>query len=313
MLHSIKFRAMNCDVTVWLDCDSSSAGVLNEVPEWLEEIERRLSRFRPESEISRLNRHIDEWVEVSGLLLANIVAAKRGAHQTGGFFNPLILSNLSRLGYHSSIECIQKSGPPIEKEAISVPSCDDIRVDMLRSRVRIPAPIDLGGIAKGWTADQVCRRLSRIGPCLSNIGGDIAVHSVPRGQAYWSIRVGHGRQFDSAPLQIGLCSGAVVTSGIMRRCWERGGISFHHIIDPRSGNAAATDVIASTVIHQDASVAECWAKVAILLGSVDGLRWIDEQETGAALVVRDNGDTLWSQRFSSYLIPSEAASIGVDG
>jgi thiamine biosynthesis lipoprotein len=90
----------------------------------------------------------------------------------------------------------------------------------------------------------------------------------------------------------------------MRRCWERGGLPLHHIIDPRSGNAAATDVVSATVIHQDASVAECWAKVAVLLGSVDGVRWIDEHEIGAALVVRDNGDTLWSQRFRSYLIPS---------
>jgi len=126
---------MNCDIAVWLDCDSSSAGALEEVPGWLEEIEQNLSRFRPESEISRLNRRLDEWVEVSDLLLANIVAAKRGAHQTGGFFNPLILSNLSRLGYDRSIECIPKSGPPVEGEATFIPSCDDIGVDLLRSRV----------------------------------------------------------------------------------------------------------------------------------------------------------------------------------
>jgi thiamine biosynthesis lipoprotein len=313
MLHSIKFRAMSCDVAVWLDCDSNSASPLKEVPGWLEGIEQNLSRFRPESEISRLNRRVNEWVEVSDLLLANIVAAKRGAHQTGGLFNPLILNDLLRIGYDRNIECISKSAPPVEARVSFIPGCDDILVDVLRSRVRIPAPIDLGGIAKGWTAAQVCRRLSRIGPCLSSIGGDIAVHGAPRGQAGWPIRIGHWKQPDKTPLYIGLCSGAVATSGVMRRCWERGGLSFHHIIDPRSGNAAATDVVAATVIHQDASVAECWAKAAVLLGSVDGLRWIDEHETGAALVIRENGDTLWSQRFCSYLIPPRGRVIADDG
>src|SRR6185436_8227286 len=103
-------------------------------------------------------------------------------------------------------------------------------------------------ITKGWTADQICRRLSRIGPCLSNIGGDIAVHDAPRGQAYWSIQIGQWRQFDNRPLEIGLRSGAVVTSGVTQRCWERGGRSLHHIIDPRSGNAATTDVVTATII-----------------------------------------------------------------
>src|SRR6185436_13172267 len=126
MLHYIKFRAMNCDITTWLDCDSSSAGVLKEVPRWLEEIEQNLSRFRPESEISRLNRRVDEWVEVSDLLLANIIAVKRGAHQTRGFFNPLILDNLLRLGYDRSFECISKDGPSIEGETTFIPSCDEI-------------------------------------------------------------------------------------------------------------------------------------------------------------------------------------------
>jgi thiamine biosynthesis lipoprotein len=98
-----------------------------------------------------------------------------------------------------------------------------------------------------------------------------------------------------------LGSGAVATSGTDYRRWRRNGEWQHHIIDPRTGRPAQTDVLSATVVAPAACEAEVAAKVALLLGSRDGLDWLEARPELAGMLILQDGRVLRSSRLEEYL------------
>src|SRR5439155_9167707 len=97
-----------------------------------------------------------------------------------------------------------------------------------------------------------------------------------------------------------ITAGGVATSGRDFRRWRQGGQWRHHIIDPRTGSPANTDVLAATVVAPSACMAEIGAKVALLLGSVEGLEWLEGRDSMAGLVVLGDGGEGRSGRLKKY-------------
>jgi thiamine biosynthesis lipoprotein len=124
--------------------------------------------------------------------------------------------------------------------------------------------LDLGGVAKGWAADQAAQRLASTGPVLVDAGGDISISGPMADGLGWPIAVANPFAPDDSLGLVRIVQGAVATSGRDYRHWQRGGIEQHHIIDPRSGRPAETDVLSATVIAPDGPSAEMAAKVALL-------------------------------------------------
>jgi thiamine biosynthesis lipoprotein len=299
--YTLAFRAMGCQVNIWLETDQDGDRLLREVPAEVESIEAVLSRFRPESELSHLNQNIGEWVEVSETLLANVLAAKQGARITNGLYHPMLHDALVAAGYDRSFDQIESS-----ESAIAIPPVTDwqtIQVNIPQRKVRIPAPIDVGGVAKGWTAEKIANRLAVYGACLVDMGGDIAARGIPQDQAGWVVAVAEpgGREGDI--VQVIVRNAAIVTSGKDYRHWQRAGKNQHHIIDPRTGQSAQTDVTSVTVMHPYAPTAEVYAKAVMLLGSKRGLEWINEQPNASALVACDDGSVLATNAFELCFVP----------
>ncbi|MEP6985956.1 MAG: FAD:protein FMN transferase [Chloroflexota bacterium] len=292
---TVAFRAMGCQVNIWLETDQDGQRLLQAVPAEVEAIEAVLSRFRPESELSRLNQQPGQWVEVSETLLANILAAKQGARITNGLYHPLLLDALVAAGYDRSFEQVESS-----EESISIPPVTDwqeIQVNIAQRKVCIPAPIDVGGVAKGWTAEQIAKRLSAYGACLVDIGGDMAARGAPEESSGWEVAVAEPGGSEGDIVHVVVHNASIVTSGKDFRHWQRGGQNHHHIIDPRTGKSAETDVVAVTVMHPYAPTAEVYAKAVMLLGSQDGLAWINQQPNASALAVCDDGSVLATHAF----------------
>src|SRR6476469_1818845 len=82
-----------------------------------------------------------------------------------------------------------------------------------------------------------------------------------------------------------------------------GSVSQHHILDPRTGRPATSDVLSATVVGPSACEAETAAKVALILGSQDGLAWLDARPALAGLLVTENGQVVRSRRLGAYLQP----------
>lgn len=299
----IEFRAMNCQMLAVVDAPDSDA-LLAQVPQWFEQWEQCFSRFRPTSELSQLNRQNGTWVSVCPELFALIEAARWGAAFSAGLVSPLILNALEQAGYDRSFEQIgsytaQNNGQLSHQTLLS--DWRTVKVDATHHKVCLPAGsrLDFGGIAKGWCAEQAAHRLSQLGPALVDAGGDVAM--VGQRPEPWPIAVASPFVPDEELDLLLIEEGGVATSGRDYRRWQRNGVWQHHILDPRSGQPAQTDVLSATVVAPKMLSAECAAKVMMILGSRAGMQWIEAQPNLAALVVLENGEILRSQRLNQYL------------
>jgi thiamine biosynthesis lipoprotein len=249
-----RFHAMGTEV----ECFGSPMG-FDAVEHEFERLEALLSRFRPGSELSRLNA--SGRIEASLDLLDVVELALAARDLTGGLFDPTVHDALVSAGYDRSFELLDPhpSGPR---------SCGGaVEIDGIEIRLAPGVRLDLGGIGKGYAVDRAAELLGRYGPALVNAGGDVAV----RGGA-WPV----GVDVPGDPLTLELRSGGLATSGSDRRRWAGG----HHLIDPRTGSPALSPYLRVTVAAPSAVDAEVRAK-ALYLGADPG--------DAAAVLVRHDG------------------------
>lgn len=295
-LYHLAWRAMGCGVSVQLETEADGQRLLGELPAQVEAIEARLSRFRPASELMQFNAQAGQWVEVSAVLFANIQAAKHAARLTDGDFNPLVLPALLANGY--AVNFADVADPAT---AAPIPAADWRGIELRPSshQVRIPegSALDLGGIAKGWTAQHVADQLAQAGTCLVNFGGDLVARGAPLDLPGWEVAIAD--PFGEAPLaSLWLHDASLVTSGVDFRRWRaQDGSLRHHIIDPRTGQSADTDVMSVSIHHPDASIAEAYAKAVILRGATNGLYWLQSRWNASGLVVRQDHAVIASPEF----------------
>ncbi len=257
-----EFRAMGTDVELLLvpavdadEAEEALAGAEREIAR----IEDVASRFRPDSELSRLNAA--GTLEVSPDLMRIVTLALSMRDATGGRFDPTVHAAMVAAGYDRTLADIPADGPDA---GAPQPGGGDVVADPGTGRITLGpgVAIDLGGIAKGWAADRAADILGMAGSCLVSMGGDIAVRGSLDGEP-WPIEVEHGG--DTAT--IGLTRGGMATSGTDRRRWRRGGEQMHHVIDPVTGRPSTTDLVRVTAIAEDAAHAEAWATALLVSGA----------------------------------------------
>ncbi len=291
-MRSITFRAMGCQMQAFLDSATDAAAeALNSVPQWFAEWERTLSRFRDDSELSLLNRRTGEgWVRVSRTLWEVVNDAIVAARLSDGLVAPGVLLALEAAGYDRDFAQIAH-GVPTRSQATLPPSGDwrAIRLDPQRRAIALPSEmrLDLGGIAKGWAASRAVQRLAAHGPALVDAGGDIAVSGLRTHGDPWVAGIASPFQPEELLDTVFLTGGGIATSGRDVRRWRQGSVERHHIIDPRTGAPAQTDVLAATVIAPSLLEAEVAAKVVIILGSRAGREWLTARPWLAGLIVTE--------------------------
>ena len=168
-----------------------------------------------------------------------------------------------------------------------------------RTLVRRPAGLrfDLGGVGKGWIADRALRLLAEWPGVVVDADGDLAVRASAGG--IWEIGVDDPRSPDTSLAVLRLPAAGslpsrwgVATSGTTIHRWNVAGRDHHHIIDPRTGRPAVTDVIQATVVAGSALRAEALAKAAVISGSVAGLALLERARVVGAVVLTERGETL---------------------
>jgi thiamine biosynthesis lipoprotein len=247
---------MGTDVELLLDAPAGERAerALDRAEAELERLEQVLSRFRPDSELSRLNR--DGRSSAASPDLVRVVELALAAREaTGGRFDPTVHDALVAAGYDRTFEEVPAEAPAVSDRGVACGGV--VRVDGQTIELEPGTHLDLGGIGKGYAVDRVAESLAVAGPCLVGAGGDIAV----RGGS-WPIGVADG-------LTLELSRGGIATSGRDRRCWVRGGEELHHLIDPSTGRPAESDLVRVTVVADSAADAEVLAKAAFLGADVD--------------------------------------------
>jgi FAD:protein FMN transferase len=275
-----RFRAMGSTVRVIIDSGRSGPSPERDFAwarAFLAGFDRRLSRFRADSELTTFNRNRSERVPASPLLRALIRSAIWAARRSGGLVDPTLVCELCASGYSRSWPFAQPVSladalalaPPRRAAAPSSrPAWRDIDVEDEGGAVwrRSDVQLDSGGVGKGLAADIVARRLARFPRALVDCGGDIVVSGTRVDDFPFEVDVRDpfGRE---EPRRFPLWDGAVATSGIDRRIWRNeDGTVAHHLIDPSTGSPAWTGLVAATARGRTAVEAEVLAKAAFLAG-----------------------------------------------
>ena len=245
-----------------------AAARLDEGAGWVVGMGRRLTRFDAGSELSRFNAAAGAWAPVTADLEALLREALRAWDLSGGLVHAGCLRAMRAIGYTRPLR--EGLTVALERPPGPLPPLPEVlEVRAGRARLAPGVGIDLGGLAKGWMADRLVERLGD--NALANIGGDLVARGVgPAGEG-WPILFGGE--------SIALHDGAAAMSGTWRRRWG----AVPHLIDPRTGRPARTDLEEVEVLARTGVDAEVLAKTALLLGAERAQAFLAAHAVGWAL------------------------------
>ncbi len=281
-----------------------SPGLLGRARRRVEDLEARWSRFRPDSEISRLNERAGADPQpVSAETLLLLERAVDAWRLTDGRFDPTVLGDVLRAGYTTSFDepAFDEAATPTDDCRLTR-GCAAIQLDPVARTARLPAGVgvDPGGIGKGLAADLVVAELldtGADGACV-NLGGDVRVAGTPPA-ASWVVAVEHPWRADPAAV-LHLRDGAIATSSRLRRQWATDDGPAHHLIDPERGRPVDAEVATATAVAAHGWQAEAFAKAAFVAGPLAGLDLLERVGVGG-LVVDDDGAILTGPSLRRFL------------
>jgi FAD:protein FMN transferase len=255
----------------------------------LDQVDRECSRFRDDSDLSRANRTPGRRAPAGPVLRGAVAAAIAVAAQTDGIVNPLLGREMVSLGYDRDFHELR----PTYSEAPGITPAD---IDAWRLLELGPdwlvvpegTALDLGSTGKAWASDLVAARVSAVLDVgvLVSLGGDIAVAGPGSDTRAWPIEIREHPDSPHPDQVVHLTGGGLATSSTRVRRWRRGAVEQHHLVDPRTGGAAAEVWRTVTATGPTCAAANAASTAAIVLGE-DAPAWLDQRRVDARLVARD--------------------------
>jgi FAD:protein FMN transferase len=249
---TFEFKAMGTTIEVIIFREESEQLVRDH----FEEYEQRFSRFRDKSELSQLNQ--ERSLQVSDDFLNLMALAKKMHTKTKAAFNPLL--SVSRIGYSDSYEKPEVTENPEYNTDFAA-----IKIEGNMITLQPGQNLDLGGIAKGWTVDQLVKKLRELDHenFMINAGGDLYASGTKEGES-WKVGLDHsGKVFEPE-------NQAIATSSAQKRHWEINGKAHHHIVNHESFDSAENDLYSITVLGDKLAECDAWATAAYSLGRTKG-------------------------------------------
>jgi len=285
------WRALGTGVHVLVnDADLSAAS--EAVRAVLAQVDRTYSRFRPDSELSRISDGGSEARRISPLLADAMAAALRAAELTDGRVDPTVGKAMRAVGYDDDFERVRTRTDPIAIRLEPIPGWQAIQFDRRARTLGVPTGVelDLGSTGKALASDLAAwaaRAVTRRGGVLVSLGGDIATAGDPP-PGGWRILVAEDSDVpsDAGGEVIALHDGAIATSGTTVRAWRRGGIALHHLIDPLTGGPVDSPWRTASVIAATCVDANTAATAAIIRGAT-APAWLESLGLAARLVGAD--------------------------
>jgi thiamine biosynthesis lipoprotein len=306
IIESATWRALGTTVQL-LVADGDLPAARKAVTAVLDEVDRTYSRFRADSEISRLNARAGQVVPISPLLAEAVGAALRASRASDGLVDPTVGRAMRMVGYDDDFATIVGRTDSLVLRLEPVPGWQAVRLDARRRTVRI-APgveLDLGSTGKALASDMAAAAAgaTSCAGALVGLGGDIATWGRPP-DGGWRVLAAedHATPADESGEVIALHAGSIATSGTTVRRWRRGDVTLHHLIDPRSGLPAVSPWRTASVIAATCVDANTAATAAVIRGG-DAPEWLDGLGLAARLVSVDGQ----IRRMGGWPQPREAA------
>jgi thiamine biosynthesis lipoprotein len=265
-------RAIGTTATVAVTDPGCADRAAGELDRELAALDAACSRFRPDSELRRVEElAADRPAEVSPLLYDLLEVGCAVAALTAGTVDPTVGSALVALGYDRDFDEV----PPQEalelRTSVPAPGWWRIALDPVCRTVSLPESVhvDLGATAKAFAADQAARTIAELAECgvLVNLGGDLAIGG-PSPSRGWPVGIAAEHRVDplDADEVVRLADGGLATSGTTARSWRRGGRMMHHIVDPWTGEACEPVWSLVSVVAPSCVEANAFSTAAVVWG-----------------------------------------------
>lgn len=275
--------------------------------------EHAFSRTRPDSDIARAHAAAPDPVPVSPETAELTRLALGYCERSHGLFDVTMGTVTSLWDFHTGVVpsklALSRALPHVGygRIVLGEEPGEDGR---LRPTLAITDPetiLDLGGVAKGYIADDLGGLLAKRGVerYVLNLGGNVLVHGGRAGDptahppvhagAPWRIGIENPLDPSHSRAIVDVADGSVVTSGVCERRFTRGGVTYHHILDPRTGMPAVTDVTSATIVAPRSMDCDGYSTTALMLGSQAAIDFIEGLPGIEAIVFTDRDEVLWTE------------------
>ena len=251
--------------------------------------ERRLSRTLPHSDISRLNAAAGKRVAVHDDTAELLRAAIGYCADSEGLFDVTVGSAVRLWNFHEGTvperADVERALAHVDWRALRVSEAGEAGGSW--AQLADPqAAVDVGGIAKGWIADRLSALLAEHG---LDLGGNVMAHGQKPDGSPWRVGLQDPRDKSSIVGAVTVRDASAVTSGVYERCFERDGVFYHHILDPKTGFPVETDAAGATVVARHSIDAGGYSTTLLALGIERGIAFARERDAilGAYFVDRD--------------------------
>lgn len=302
------------NVTIVTPSDDERLTTLRrEIEDELERIETLASTYRPDSELSILNRApADNWVPVSNELCHLLHASFEVSRQTGGAFDPTIGAVVNLWGFGPEPSAPDSISDADIEMALRSTGTHLLTLDCERSQVKKTAAslyIDLSAWAKGHAVDRLAATIAASGLVnfLVEIGGEIRVSGLNADNKPYFIGIEQPIAGAAAVNNgIRVTNAGIATSGSYRNFREVGDSTITHVIDPATGRPINHKLVSVTVIGESVAEADAIATALLVLGPEKGLRFATDHKIAAYFIVADKDDfeTLQTAEFESAIVPA---------
>jgi FAD:protein FMN transferase len=259
----------------------------------LRRVDALMSVYRADSDIGRLNLAAPgDWVPIATETAQVIQQAIDIGRRSQGAYDITVGALVNLWGFGPGR---RPSAVPSSAQIAAAQSCAgldkiEVRFDPPAARKRIlELRVDLSSIAKGFAVDLVAKSLERIGinDCCVEVGGEIRARGHNARGAPWQVAVETPEAGRRAVQRIvPLSGGAMATSGDYRQYFEKFGIRYSHIVDPRTGFPIKHALASVAVVDQTCTRADAWATALLVAGPEAGLRLAEEENLSALFIIR---------------------------
>lgn len=292
MIASATSRALGTGIQVAVTEDARLQDAMAAVMNWLAQLDLAASRFRADSEISRLNAAGGVPTRVTPLLARVIAVALDVAAITDGIVDPTVGSAMNTIGYDRDFDEVARAElRSARAQPAPAPGWHSVQLDRDSGVVTLGrgVQLDVGSSAKAFAADETAELAEREieAGVLVNLGGDIAVAGTPPEDG-WRVRVTdhHASTADAAGQTIAITAGGLATSSTTVRAWSVAGVPMHHIVDPRTGLPAPVVWRTVSATGPTCVAANAASTAAIVLGA-GAAPWLRRHGFPARLVAHD--------------------------
>lgn len=289
--------ALDTAITITLYDEDADEALLDDCIRKVKEYEELFSRTVDGSDIDRINKAGGEWVAVSPETKAMVEEALSVCQKTDGALD-ITVGRVTELWDFKAADPTLPSADDLIKAVASV---DYTQVEIQGERLRLTDPqaaLDMGGIAKGYIADRLGDYLLEQGVdgAVIDLGGNILTVGQKEGKPF-AIGVQDPHNEGELIATLSVADRAVVTSGSYERGFTKGGVRYHHILDPKTGYPVQNGLASVTILCEEAVTGDMLSTACFVLGEEKGMALIEQTEGVEALFVRDDGTTVSTNGF----------------